>query len=73
MKAKICLSALSRRYCNVTVDVPDDFESWSEYKKNSFMSNLFIEKVDGGYDKDWQDDYDWGFEEGAHHVIEVLK
>ncbi len=73
MKANICLSILTRKYCNKIVDVPDDFETWSSYKKTKFMSELFIQTVDNGYDSEWQDDYDWGCEEGEHHVFNIIK
>lgn len=73
MKAKICLSVLTRRFCNKTVDVPDDFESWDENRKDTFISNVFTETVDNGYDNDWQDDNDWGCEEGEHQILQIIK
>ena len=73
MKAKICLSVLTRRFCNKTVDVPDDFESWDENRKDTFIGNVFIETVDNGYDNHWQDDNDWGCEEGEHQILQIIK
>ena len=72
MKAKILLSVTTRKYCSKTVDVPNDFESWNQYEKDEFMNKVFTKTVEDGYDDQWIDDIDWGYEEGKHHIVKMI-
>lgn len=65
-KISVSLGMLARKYKNVTVEVPDDFDQWDESDRDEMLSNIYSED-DGS--SGWQDDVEWGCEEGTHSVI----
>lgn len=65
MKVKVSLAMLVRMENTVNVEVPEDFESWSDFKKTHFMNDLY-ERLD---ENDFSLDDSWGCEEGTHCIL----
>jgi len=66
MKVNILLSALTRKCKRMTIEVPDDFNSWDENSKKEVLRDIYEQdiKLLG-----WKEDTDWGVEEGTHSVL----
>ena len=65
MKIKVSLSTLVRMEKVVNVEVPDDFESWSDFQKKHLMNNLYETTPQ----EDFSIDNSWGCEEGTHCIL----
>jgi len=65
VKIAIELAMLVRQTKIVTVEVPDDFDSWTESAQEDLMGAVYAEDEGVGFDLDSQ----WGCEEGTHSLV----
>lgn len=65
MNIRVELSMTVRQVKYVTVKVPDDFDDWTNSRKNDLLSEVYSEDEGGGY----FDAPDPGCEEGSHLVV----
>lgn len=65
-KITVSLGMLIRQCKTVEVEVPDDFDHWSEDDQDQALSNIY--SADNS-SEGWEDDIGWGCEEGTHGIF----